>query len=277
MIRPMRAADIDGAMRLKEAAGWNQTPLDWKRLLRLEPAGCFVDERDGVVAGTTTALRHGRDLAWIGMVLVLPEFRRQGIAKGLMEHALKWLQTGGNRISRLDATDMGRPLYAELGYRDEAVIERWERPAVARSRSGPGCKSIADLSDVNAMLDRGACGYDRSTLIRDLASDDSVESVQSESGFAFGRPGSSAWFVGPCVAISRNGASELLASLLEGHERDVVFWDLLASNGSAASLASSLGFRPVRRLVRMVLDESGASPSSAQPNRVYATAGFEFG
>ena len=277
MIRPMQAADIDGAMRLKEAAGWNQTPLDWKRLLRLEPAGCFVDERDGMVAGTTTALRHGTDLAWIGMVLVLPEFRRQGIARGLMKHALAWLRGRGNRISRLDSTDMGRPLYAELGYQDEAVIERWERQPVARSRSGLTHEVMASLSDAHATLDRRACGYDRSTLIRDLASDDSVESVQSGSGFAFGRPGSSAWFVGPCVAVSEGGARELLAALLDGHGRDVVYWDFLPSNGSAASLASSLGFRPARRLVRMVLEESGAIPTGARTDHVYATAGFEFG
>ena len=273
----MRAADIDGAMRLKEAAGWNQTSLDWKRLLRLEPAGCFVDEREGNIAGTTTALRHGSELAWIGMVLVLPEFRRQGIARGLMNHALRWLREKGNRISRLDATEMGRPLYAELGYKDEAVIERWERPPVAGSRLSTMRESIADLSNANAMLDREACGYDRSTLIRDLVSDDSVESTQSESGFAFGRPGSSAWFVGPCVAKSRNGAQELLAGLLEGHEREAVYWDLLPSKGCAAGLASSLGFRPVRRLVRMVLDGSDAIPLGTRSDRVYATAGFEFG
>lgn len=277
MIRTMQAADIDGAMRLKEAAGWNQTPSDWKRLLRLEPDGCFVDECDGIVAGTTTAFRHGSDLAWIGMVLVLPEFRRRGIARGLMKHALRWLQRRGNRISRLDATDMGRPLYVQLGYRDETVIERWQRPPVADPSPGQTRGSIASLSSANAMLDREACGYDRSTLIRDLAGDSSVQSAQSESGFAFGRPGSSAWFVGPCVAKSQSSARELLTGLLDGHESDVVFWDLLPSNGSATDLASSLGFLPARRLVRMVRDGSHTNPSVAEPDHVYAAAGFEFG
>ena len=194
-----------------------------------------------------------------------------------MKHALRWLQGRGNRISRLDATDMGRPLYVQLGYRDETVIERWQRPPVAGPSPGLRRESIASLSNANAMLDREACGYDRSTLIRDLAGDSSVQSAQSESGFAFGRPGSSAWFVGPCVAKSQSGARELLTGLLDGHERDVVFWDLLPSNGFAASLASSLGFRPVRRLVRMVRDGSPANPPAAEPDRVYAAAGFEFG
>jgi hypothetical protein len=33
--------DIPGAMRLKEAAGWNQTEDDWLRLLKLEPSPIF--------------------------------------------------------------------------------------------------------------------------------------------------------------------------------------------------------------------------------------------
>ena len=277
MIRPMRAGDIEGALRLKEAARWNQTDLDWKRLLRLEPGGCFVDEREGIVAGTATALRHGIDLAWIGMVLVLPEFRRQGIATGLMKHAMNWLRDRGNRISRLDATDMGRPLYLELGYRDEAVVERWERPPGADTASGRPKNSLASFSDFQASLDLCASGYDRSVLLRDLASDDSVESVQSESGFAFGRPGSEAWFVGPCVVMSGDEAEPLLTGLLDGHERQRVFWDLLPANESATRLADRLGFLPARRLVRMVLDESGSAPNRARPDHIYATAGFEFG
>ena len=41
-IRLLGAGDLPAAMRLKEAAGWNQTEEDWLRLLRLEPRGCFA-------------------------------------------------------------------------------------------------------------------------------------------------------------------------------------------------------------------------------------------
>lgn len=32
-LRMMKAGDIPDAMRLKDAAGWNQTALDWERFL----------------------------------------------------------------------------------------------------------------------------------------------------------------------------------------------------------------------------------------------------
>src|SRR2546426_10308735 len=44
-LRVMTEADIPAGMRLKELAGWNQTPSDWERFLRASPAGCSVAER----------------------------------------------------------------------------------------------------------------------------------------------------------------------------------------------------------------------------------------
>src|SRR4051812_295102 len=85
-------SDIRAAMRLKEAAGWNQTEADWRRLLSLEPNGCFAAVKDGRVVGTTTTTTYGNELAWIGMVLVDPEQRRQGIATQLMKVALEYLK-----------------------------------------------------------------------------------------------------------------------------------------------------------------------------------------
>ena len=118
-------------MRLKQSAGWNQTEQDWANVLALEPEGCWVYEAEGQVAGSTTAVCYGQDLAWIGMVLVSPEFRGRGYGRALMEHALQFLERRRVRVVRLDATDMGRPLYEKLGFREECAIERWAAAAVA--------------------------------------------------------------------------------------------------------------------------------------------------
>ena len=43
--RLLQIADIDAAMRLKDAAGWNQTRDDWHNLVRLSPEGKnFIDK-----------------------------------------------------------------------------------------------------------------------------------------------------------------------------------------------------------------------------------------
>ena len=84
-LRSLRQQDIAGALRLKEAAHWNQTEEDWQRLLELGPEGCFVISQGDVVAASATVVLYGTDLAWIGMVLTLPEFRKQGLASRLIE------------------------------------------------------------------------------------------------------------------------------------------------------------------------------------------------
>ena len=101
-IRLLFESDIPSAMRLKEAAGWNQTEADWRRLLLLQPNGCFAAVKDGRVVGTTTTTIYD-ELAWIGMVLVDPQHRRQGIAATLMNVALEYLNGKVDTI-KLDAT-----------------------------------------------------------------------------------------------------------------------------------------------------------------------------
>src|SRR5713226_2659997 len=135
MIRQMHTSDIPSAMRIKEAAGWNQTPEDWVNVLALEPQGCWVEEQGGEVVASTTAICYGQELAWIGMVLVRPDHRGRGLARGLMEHCLAWLAARHVRQVKLDATDMGRPLYQKLGFHAERAIERWSGPGRGRPRS----------------------------------------------------------------------------------------------------------------------------------------------
>src|ERR1044071_2232747 len=122
-IRLLFESDIPSAMRLKEAAGWNQTEADWRRLLSLQPNGCFAAVKDGRLVGTTTTTIYD-ELAWIGMVLVDPQYRRQGIAVQLMNVALEYLN-GKVETIKLDATELGQPVYEKFGFAAESEVERW--------------------------------------------------------------------------------------------------------------------------------------------------------
>ena len=271
-VRLLTAADIPAGMRLKEAAGWNQTEADWRRVLALEPEGCFAIECDGEVRATTTAVCFGQELAWVGMVLTDVQYRGRGFARRLMEHALAYLRRRRVAWIKLDATDMGRPLYERLGFREEGAIERWiRRPGGAVPHS-----DAASQFGFTPALDRQAFGADRSRLIQVLAS---VESVSiADKGFAMGRPGARAAYFGPCVARSAGAARELLAWFLKKHPEESIYWDILPANGNAVTLAREFGFEPVRRLARMAV--AGVENPSGLHNDdtlVYAAAGFEFG
>ena len=87
-IRPFTRDDIAPALQLCRSAGWNQLHADWSRLIEYQPNGCFVAELDGRLVGTVTTTSYGTELAWIGMMLVHPEYRRRGIGTELMNAAM---------------------------------------------------------------------------------------------------------------------------------------------------------------------------------------------
>src|ERR1700734_2678429 len=128
-IRLLAPSDVPPAFELSQAVGWGQTPSDWSLAIEMNPAGCFAVECDEVVVATTTSIRYGAELAWIGMVLTHPEFRGRGYARTLMQRALDHLSDVGT--VKLDATEFGEPLYRQLGFVEECFIERWRGQAQA--------------------------------------------------------------------------------------------------------------------------------------------------
>jgi hypothetical protein len=205
------------------------------------------------------------------MVLTQHEYQRRGLARCLMEHALEYLQRRSVTWIKLDATELGIPLYESLGFREEGRIERWIRPKGA-AQGGNSAGRFAPDAD----LDREAFGADRSGLLNVLAGIESASTAHL--GFAMGRPGSKAAYFGPCVARSAGAARDLARWFLHQHASEDVYWDILAVNTEAVKIAHELGFARGRELARMAI--SGARNPAPLRNRdhlVFATAGFEFG
>lgn len=274
MIRRMRPSDVAGLMQLKAAAGWNQLEHDWLTVMAVEPEGCWVDERDGQVAGSVTAVRYGSDLAWIGMMLVLPAFRRQGIGRALMRHVIAWLEDCGVERIGLDATDMGKPLYESLGFTANERIVRFHRPGKTSPREHP---LIRGGEPIALDVDRAAFGADRARLLHTLAQSWPDDTIAATNAFLFSRPGANARFMGPIVATSHEVAEELIREALARHGAEDLFWDVLTDQAEAMGIALASGFLPSRTLARMVRKRNPSRPWITKYAWVYGAAGFEYG
>jgi ribosomal protein S18 acetylase RimI-like enzyme len=55
---------------------------------------------------------------YIMNVVTHPAYRRRGLARRLVQITLAWLEEQGIQRAELHTTDMGRPLYEELGFAD---------------------------------------------------------------------------------------------------------------------------------------------------------------
>ena len=274
-IRLLFESDIPAAMRLKEEAGWNQTEADWRRLIKLEPNGCFAAIENDRLVGTTTTTTYADDLAWIGMVLVDPQHRRRGIATRLIETALGYLE-GKVAVIKLDATAEGGPVYEKFGFKTESLVERW-RGAV-KSRSIERKDAAINLEQLLA-LDRRAFSADRSRLITSLIDDSrsSFVGVTEESGsligYALARAGTKAAYIGPVVTTDTAQVENLLGRSLDQLSSGSVYIDFSTECGVSSSVLADRGFVKERDLIRM----SCGSRSVKTSPLVIAIAGPEIG
>jgi ribosomal protein S18 acetylase RimI-like enzyme len=269
-LRELRHSDLRDALELSRLAGWNQTKHDWELLLRLDPQGCFGIEVDHHIVATATLLRYGKQLAWIGMVLTKPDYRRMGFARRLMQAALQRSVSLNITSVKLDATADGQQLYETLGFTTEQIVERWFREA-GQSQMDETRAPHASPASVSKEMDREAFGADRHTVLHELAARNSP--VATPEAFSFSRAGSRSRYLGPCVAVDQQTARTVIDQNLRASPESSWYWDILAANEKAAALAQEFGFVPQRRLERMVL--GGRLTTNNQ--LVYAIAGFELG
>jgi GNAT superfamily N-acetyltransferase len=263
LIRLLTPADVPAACELSAAAGWNQTPADWERMITLEPLGCFCIQEDRKLVATTTLLTYGNDLAWVGMVLTHSEYQRRGYAGQLVTAALELAAARGIPCVKLDATNQGRPIYQRLGFEDEQPIERWHRMPAPMSKL-----AVTEMGDYSHQLDRTAFGVDRSAFLATMD-----PPIVIGDAYTFRRPGSRASHVGPCISRNSEAAASLIAAAVAENPGAMWYWDILPANEAAISVAVDLGFQRARELVRMV---RGVNVRGNE-DLVYAIAGFEAG
>jgi GNAT superfamily N-acetyltransferase len=274
IVRKLTVDDLPAADQLRALAGWNQTIPDWERLLDLEPEGCFTADQGGRIVGTATTTSYGNRLAWIGMMLVHPDCRRQGIGHALFEGCLAYLRQRGLQCIKLDATPLGQPLYEQFGFHAEWTFARWEHPESrlfpAGAFTGIRPARPADWASILA-LDAQVFGVPREKLLPSLAEDSQRVLVcfadNSLQGFGMLRNGVRANYLGPIIA-RQNLGTQLVKALLAGHQGKPIFWDIPDQNETTQGLARQLGFVPVRPLTRMFFGDNTV------PSDVTAQYGF---
>ena len=280
---PLRDSELADAEALVCEAGWNQVAADWRIFLDL---GTVYAVRNGAgrVVATAATLPHGGRFAWISMVLVTAEYRRQGLARRLLNRCVADLTRNG-LVPVLDATPAGRSIYTALGFADTWGMHRlacrgWQgRDAAVATDDAGVIRAIAD-DDWPALCryDAAAFGADRRGVLDRLRGRmPGAELIAHRGdrvvGFLLGRNGRSATQLGPLVANDDAIALALLHGGLAATQGPI-YIDLADAKIRLRAALEAGGFLQQRPLTRMV---HRRGESFDDPVRTFAVAGPELG
>ncbi len=267
---------IEPIKLLSERAGWNQTLADLEAMKTCGKNGyilaTFNHENQKIPLGSGLSLPVSDDISWIGMILVHPELRRQGIARSIMNACLEQARLIQNKsIIGLDATPQGKQVYDALGFKDSYKI--WRSAISTDSVNDPGSTTKLEplkLEEIRKYLDRinNTERFEIAELLGNLQGSKNIMAVSggSVSGFVMSRPGRIKPFIGPLIADSNDVAMSLLSQALK-HWKSIGFANafidvpefhigqqsIFANEDDHANSAIKHHFsiRPIRSFIRM--------------------------
>jgi len=121
-------------------------PDDWDRFAAFDPRGVFVAEEraGGEAVGFVTSFGRG-DFGYVGVLAVVPGWRRRGVARALLRTAVVYLRSLGPDAVEVDAFVDARPavaLYRACGFE---VIRTYADPEAEpdAAAAGPSSRSAA--------------------------------------------------------------------------------------------------------------------------------------
>jgi hypothetical protein len=205
---------------------------------------------------------------FVGELIVVPEKRRQGVGRRLLERAIGYLHGRGTPSIFLDGVTAAVPLYERLGFRKVCRSLRFAGAIAGRSQACVRAMCHDDL-EIVSMMDKQTFGADRTfflerrlSLYPELCK---VLDCNGEiSGYIVGRRGLNSVAAGPWVVRPEAPSAAALLESLAAEVQDArISLGVLETNGRALEIIRSLGLveRPDPPW-RMVLGsgELGTSP-----------------
>jgi GNAT superfamily N-acetyltransferase len=270
IIRPLRAADLDGALAANDAVGWRDRRVLFEFYGTRADSVLFVAEMNGEIAGTAgaTVFPGAPPVGWVHGIVVRPGYQRSGLGARLTQASIDWLRVRSVGTTQLLATDAGRPVYERLGFAAGERYGSFAWPATGPDRATATAPMRSSQLSAVLALDREATGEDRSAFITSLAASGWVATRDGQvTGFHLACP----WGGGPTIA--RDAASglallRLAATVTTRPSRGPGFPE---ANASAVRYLADRAITADRYVTRMWL----GTPPAWRPEMIFGV--FNFG
>ncbi len=258
-IRRMRDADVAFAAKLTDQESWGVSGTDLRRLMKLNPQGCFIAQDGTERLGLTTTTVYGKRLAWIGNVIVDKKNRGRNIGHTLVEHAVSYLQNARIRHIALYCYREHVKFYEDIGFtRDQPFIRMKRTPRRKKQASFHNESMQSPALPKILSADKEAFGADRSRLIRTILAEKIAwilgsAKPESTGSYIMVKDYGNWCEIGPWIWIDSalDSPGEMMNRALVKISRVPVEASCMLSNLRAVRVFRATGFQTVRNGHRM--------------------------
>lgn len=215
-------------------------------------------------------LMLNRETAWLGNIIVHPDFRKRGIGRLVTLHLMGEAINRGKKLQLLLATLEGAPLYEKLGFVVEGEYHFFKKePKFIGIHDIPYHIFIYQDKFLEAILalDAAATGEDRSAILQRFLPDSHVYLNEEKEVEGFYMPGLGEGLV---VANTPRGGT----SLVRLREMQGNFYNVIPTqSGEALRYLHAEGYQYFRKAILMRYGEM----KSWKPEMIYSRVGGYLG
>ena len=290
-IRNLTLAEVQTAVDWAAAEGWNPGLQDAACFYAADPTGFWGGFVGEDLVATLAAVKYGEGFGFIGLYIVKPGFRGQGLGMALWNAGMASLK--GRKVG-LDGVPAQQANYGRSGFvlahnniRFAGTVDAALTPAQAELAVDEGIVPLAGLPDQMVLdYDRPFFPDDRQEFLRHwvrqpgavalgLLRGGGQDSLAGGlAGYGVLRPCLTGYKIGPLVADTADGAERIFNALSRRVAPGAaVFLDVPAVNSAALALAQRHGMQAAFETARMY---TGAAPDLPL-QRLFGITSFELG
>lgn len=277
VIRTARKEEVPIFIEWARSEGWNPGPHDGECHYAVDPAGWYVAEENGEIAGTVAVSNYDSRFSFGGFFVVREDVRSRGIGWHLSSTAIRH---AGQRNLGIDGVyEMQEKYASRMGFRFAYRNIRWR--GIAQGKRDPGLGSARDVPFPSLLaydtlhVPAGRKGF----LERWIWMPDSWSSVCIDGGAVRGygviRKCFEGFKIGPLFADTPTIGRRILEDLTGREEAkgQRFFFDTPEPNREAVAMAEERGMEEVFGTARMYTREIPPLPLE----RIFGVTSFEMG
>jgi ribosomal protein S18 acetylase RimI-like enzyme len=266
--------DMDFILALAKGEGWNPGLDDAGPFFNTDPNGFFIGKIAEKKIGCISTVAYTPEFGFLGLYIVVPEYRGRGFGLQLWNHAINYL---GTRCIGLDGVIAQQENYKKSNFQLYYRNIRFEGIG-----GGIPSNSLTDLLDIpfGTLLeyDFPIFGVSRNMFLEKWIHMQNAQSLGKVSndqlvGFGVIRKCSIGYKIGPLFADNIDIAEEIYSSLCAKAENAAVFLDVPETNQQAMHLVENVKLKKSFETARMY----NKAPPKQLISKIFGITSFELG